>query len=169
MTRRSMFLFILQTQQQLRPPGGRSYHKWSIWPGFSPRPPRLPLEVRPVEAPHIPLTFGWKRETLICSIGKSGIRGNIFRFSTRCIVGEFIQPLGESQRQRHPLGREPEVRHLVNQIHIARGWKPRSRCMTEEEKEAVTRQRETQRVPQRMEAQEAKLQQRMELQRACRR
>ena len=41
--------------------------------------------------------------------------------------------------------------------------------MTEEEKEAVTRQRETQRVPQRMEAQEAKLQQRMELERACRR
>ena len=61
-----------------------------------------------------------------------------FSFSTRCIVGEFIQPLGESPNARGIRLGEPEVRHLVDQIRIARGWKPRSRRMTEEEKEAIT-------------------------------
>ncbi len=63
-----------------------------------------------------------------------------FSFSTRCIVVEFIQPLGESLNasQRGIRHGEPEARHLVDQIRIARGWKPRSRRMTEEEKEAIT-------------------------------
>ena len=153
----------------------------------------------------IPLSQGWKRETLIRAIGKSGVRGEVtyyspsgrrfrqypdvvrylerqgigtitrdnFSFSTRCIVGEFIQPLGDSPNARGIRLGEPEVRHLVDQIRIARGWKPRSRRMTEEEKEAIHRQREAQKVAQRMEAQEmarqaqeAKLQQRMERERA---
>ena len=134
----------------------------------------------------IPLSLGWKRETLIRAIGKSGVRGEVtyyspsgrrfrqypdvvrylerqgigtitrdnFSFSTRCIVGEFIQPLGESPNSRGIRLGEPEVRHLVDQIRIARGWKPRSRRMTEEEKEAIGRQRESQRAAQRVEAQE---------------
>ena len=172
----------------------------------------------------VPLSLGWKRETLIRAIGKSGVRGEVtyyspsgrrfrqypdvvrylerqgvdnigrdnFSFSTRCIVGEFIQPLdgaatagsespssgggqegSSSQQQRGIRLGEPEVRHLVDQIRIARGWKPRSRRMTDEEKEAVGRQREAQRMAQRLEAQEvarqaqeAKLQQRMERERA---
>ena len=154
---------------------------------------------------HVPLTLGWKRETVIRSIGKSGVRGEVtyyspsgrrfrqypdvvrylerqgiasitrdnFSFSTRCIVGEFIQPLGDSPSARGIRLGEPEVRHLVDQIRIARGWKPRSRKMTDEEKEVMSRQREAQRVQQRMEAQELarqaqemKLQQRMERERA---
>ena len=66
----------------------------------------------------IPLTLGWKRETLIRAIGKSCVRDEvrtwsatwnatasgpspitISRFSTRCIVGEFIQPLGDPRTQ----------------------------------------------------------------------
>ena len=184
----------------------------------------------------VPLSLGWKRETLIRSIGKSGVRGEVtyyspsgrrfrqypdvvrylerqsmtdtigrdnFSFSTRCIIGEFIQPLdglggaspataaaaaatatttagsespssngGQEQQRGIRLG-EPEVRHLVDQIRIARGWKPRNRRMTEDEKEAMGRQREAQRMAQRLEAQEvarqaqeAKLQQRMERERA---
>lgn len=59
-----------------------------------------------------------------------------FSFSSRCIVGEFIQPLpdsssGTSGSRGIRLG-EAEVRHLVDQIRMARGWKPRSRKMTEE-------------------------------------
>ena len=151
----------------------------------------------------VPLSLGWKRETLIRAIGKSGVRGEVtyyspsgrrfrqypdvvrylerqgvdnigrdnFSFSTRCIVGEFIQPLdgaatagsespssgggqegSSSQQQRGIRLGEPEVRHLVDQIRIARGWKPRSRRMTDEEKEAVGRQREAQRMAQRLEA-----------------
>ncbi|XP_057373680.1 bromodomain adjacent to zinc finger domain protein 2B-like [Daphnia carinata] len=169
------------------------------------RPSKRRRFVSDEAALRIPLTQGWKRETLIRSIGKSGVRGEVtyyspsgrrfrqypdvvrylerqgigtitrdnFSFSTRCIVGEFIQPLGESPNARGIRLGEPEVRHLVDQIRIARGWKPRSRRMTEEEKEAITRQREAQRVAQRMEAQEmarqaqeAKLQQRMERERA---
>ena len=169
------------------------------------RPSKRRRFVSDESALRIPLTLGWKRETLIRAIGKSGVRGEVtyyspsgrrfrqypdvvrylerqgigtitrdnFSFSTRCIVGEFIQPLGESPNARGIRLGEPEVRHLVDQIRIARGWKPRSRRMTEEEKEAMTRQREAQRVAQRMEAQEmarqaqeAKLQQRMERERA---
>ena len=153
----------------------------------------------------LPLSLGWKRETLIRAIGKSGVRGEVtyfspsgrrfrqypdvvrylerqgitsitrdnFSFSTRCIIGEFIQPLGESPNSRGIRLGEAEVRHLVDQIRIAGGWKPRGRRMTEEEKESLARQREAQRVQQRMEAQELarqaqemKLQQRMERERA---
>lgn len=173
--------------------------------GGDDRPSKRRRFVSDEAALRIPLTQGWKRETLIRAIGKSGVRGEVtyyspsgrrfrqypdvvrylerqgigtitrdnFSFSTRCIVGEFIQPLGDSPNARGIRLGEPEVRHLVDQIRIARGWKPRSRRMTEEEKEAITRQREAQRVAQRMEAQEmarqaqeAKLQQRMERERA---
>ncbi|KAK4015486.1 hypothetical protein OUZ56_030463 [Daphnia magna] len=173
--------------------------------GSDDRPSKRRRFVSDESALRIPLAHGWKRETLIRAIGKSGVRGEVtyyspsgrrfrqypdvvrylerqgigtitrdnFSFSTRCIVGEFIQPLGESPNARGIRLGEPEVRHLVDQIRIARGWKPRSRRMTEEEKEAMNRQREAQRVAQRMEAQEmarqaqeAKLQQRMERERA---
>jgi len=173
--------------------------------GSDDRPSKRRRFVSDEAALRIPLTLGWKRETLIRAIGKSGVRGEVtyyspsgrrfrqypdvvrylerqgigtitrdnFSFSTRCIVGEFIQPLGESPNSRGIRLGEPEVRHLVDQIRIARGWKPRSRRMTEEEKEAIGRQRESQRAAQRVEAQEAarqaqeaKLQQRMERERA---
>lgn len=142
----------------------------------------------------VPLGLGWKRETLIRSIGKSGVRGDVtyhspsgrrfrqypdvvrhlerqgagalsrdnFSFSTRCIVGDFVQPLGETSVR---LG-EPEVRHLVDQIRMARGWKPRSRRMTDEEKEAVNREKRAAQQEMARQAQEAKLQQRMERERA---
>lgn len=142
----------------------------------------------------VPLSLGWKRETLIRSISKSGVRGDVtyyspsgrrfkqypdvvrhldrqgaaslsrdnFSFSTRCIVGEFLQPIGESTIRLT----EAEVRHLVDQIRIARGWKPRSRKMTDEEKEAVNREKRVAQQEMARQAQELKLQQRMERERA---
>ena len=189
--------------------------------GSDGRPSKRRRFVSDEAALRVPLSLGWKRETLIRAIGKSGVRGEVtyyspsgrrfrqypdvvrylerqgigtitrdnFSFSTRCIVGEFIQPIpgidgsspasasgsagaAAAQSKGIRLG-EPEVRHLVDQIRIARGWKPRSRRMTEEEKEAIGRQREVQKAAQRVEAheaarqaQEAKLQQRMERERA---
>ena len=173
--------------------------------GAGERPFKRRRFVSDESALRLPMTLGWKRETVIRSIGKSGVRGEVtyfspsgrrfrqypdvvrylerqgiasinrdnFSFSTRCIIGEFIQPLGDSANARGIRLGETEVRHLVDQIRIARGWKPRGRRMTEEEKEAVARQREAQRVQQRLEAQELarqaqemKLQQRMERERA---
>ena len=146
---------------------GDDSRKRSTDGGKDGRPSKRHRFVLDEAALRISLTLGWKRETLIRTIGKSGVRGNVtyyspgrrrpvdasagirhryverqgigtnnrdnFSFSIRCIVGDFIQPLGESQRQRHPPWRAGST-SLVDQIRITRGRKPRSRCMTEEEK-----------------------------------
>ena len=165
---------------------GDDSRKRSTDGGKDGRPSKRHRFVLDEAALRISLTLGWKRETLIRTIGKSGVRGNVtyyspgrrrpvdasagirhryverqgigtnnrdnFSFSIRCIVGDFIQPLGESPNAKGFRLGEPEVRHLVEQICIARGWNPHSQCMMEEEKEAMTRQREAKRVAQCMEA-----------------
>lgn len=112
--------------------------------------------------------------------GAGGLGRDNFTFSARCIVGDFVQPLsdasgacGASGTARNMRLGEPEVRHLVEQMRAAGGWRPRSRRLTDEEKESANREKEAQRVAQRLEAQElarqaqeAKLQQRLERERA---
>ena len=75
--------------------------------------------------------------------GTAGVRHftrDNFSFSTRYLVGQFIQPLEQSLNSRGIRLGEPEIRHLVDQIRIARGWKPRPRTMDEEDKkEAIGR------------------------------
>lgn len=93
--------------------------------GGEERPSKRRRFVSDESALRVPLAAGWKRETLIRSIGKSGVRGEVtyyspsgrrfrqypdvvrylerqgigaitrdnFSFSTRCIVGEFVQPV----------------------------------------------------------------------------